>query len=50
MGKGSRGITANCRGENNGLGSREAHDVSSSPEEDRGISKGAVGEIKGRAE
>jgi hypothetical protein len=49
MGKGSWGIAANCDSENNGLGSRKAHHVSGSPQEDCSISESAVGENKGAA-
>ena len=50
MGEGSEGIAASGDSENNGLGSCEAHHVSSSPQEDRGVSESAVGENKGAAE
>ena len=44
MGEGSEGIAANGARENNGLGTCEAHNVSGSPEENRGGTAGAVGE------
>jgi hypothetical protein len=44
MGEGSEGIAANGASENNGPGSCEAHDVSSSSQEDRGVSAGEMGE------
>jgi hypothetical protein len=49
MGEGSEGIAANGDSENT-LGPREAHDVSSRPEEDRGVSTGEMGEAEGGAE
>jgi hypothetical protein len=50
MGKGSQRITASGDSENNGLGSCETHHVSRSPQEDRSISAGKVGENKSAAE
>jgi hypothetical protein len=50
MGKGSEGIGASSDGESNGLGSCEADDVSSSPQEDRSGTAGEVGEGEGSAE
>jgi hypothetical protein len=50
MGKGSEGIPASDGdSENNELGSCKAHHVSGSPQEDRSISAGKVGENKGAA-
>jgi hypothetical protein len=50
MGKGSERTAANSTSENNGLGSRETHHVGSSPQEDRGVSAGEVGEGEGSTE
>jgi hypothetical protein len=51
MGKGSEGVTAGSDdSENNGLGSRKAHHVNGSPQEDRSISAGKVGQIKSSTE
>jgi hypothetical protein len=51
MGKGSEGIAASSGdGEDNGPGSCKAHHVSISPEEDRGVSAGTVGEVESRNE
>jgi hypothetical protein len=51
MGKGSEGIAASsCDSEDNGLGSCKAHHVSSSPQEDCGVSAGEVGEVESRKE
>jgi hypothetical protein len=47
MGKAAEGIAANGRGEDNGLGSGEAHHVGISPQEDRGGAAGEVGEGEG---
>jgi hypothetical protein len=49
MGKGSQRITASGDSENNGLGSRKAHNVSRGPQEDCGVSAGKVGESKSSA-
>jgi hypothetical protein len=46
MGESKQRIAASsCHGENNGLGSREAHHVSRSPEEDRSGTAGEVGKV-----
>jgi hypothetical protein len=50
MGEGSQRITARADSENNCLSSCKAHDVSSSPQDDRSFSKNEVGEIEGAAE
>jgi hypothetical protein len=51
VGEDSEGNAPRCRGdENNCHGSREAHDVGISPQEDRGGAKGEVGEGEGGAE
>ena len=51
MGESSEEIAANsCGSENNGLGSSEAHHVGGCPQEDRGHTKGTVGEDTGAAE
>ncbi len=47
MGKSSYDITASS-GESDSLGSCEAHHVPSSPEEDRRVPAGTVGEVEGR--
>jgi hypothetical protein len=49
MGKGSEWVAANQARENT-PGSCEAHDVSSSPQEDCSVSESAVGENKSAAE
>jgi hypothetical protein len=50
MGKGYKGIAANCDSENNRLGSREAHHVRVSPQEDCSGTASKVGEVEGRKE
>jgi len=46
MGESKQRIAASsCDNETNGLGSREAHYVSSSPEEDRSGTAGEVGKV-----
>jgi hypothetical protein len=51
MGTGSEGIAASrCDGENDELGSREAHNVTSSPQEDCGVSESEMGEGEGATE
>jgi hypothetical protein len=51
MGAGWEGIATSSGGsEDNGLCTCKAHDVSISPEEDRSLSKSAVGEDTGGAE
>jgi hypothetical protein len=51
MGESKKRIAASsCDSENNGLGSCEAHYVGFSPQEDRGVSAGKVGEVEGRKE
>jgi hypothetical protein len=47
MGKGTRRVATNSSGEGHGLGSCEAHHVGIGPQEDRGGTKGAVGEATG---
>jgi hypothetical protein len=48
VGKDSPRVATNRVSENYyGLGSGEAHDVSSSPQEDCGVSTGKVGEVEG---
>jgi len=44
MGKGSEGVATSSDSETNGLGSCEAHHLSSRSEEDCGISTGKMGE------
>jgi len=50
MGKGSQRITARADSENNCLSSCEAHDVSSSSKEDRGVPAGQMGKSKAAEE
>jgi hypothetical protein len=51
MGEDSEGIAASNSGsEDNGLGSGEAHHVSSSPQEDSSVSKSTLGENKSSTE
>ncbi len=50
MGEGSERIGANTTSKENGSGPCEAHHVSSSPEEDRSVSKSQMGEVEGRKE
>jgi hypothetical protein len=51
MVKGSKGIEASCGdSENDGLGTREAHHVSVSPQEDRGGAAGEMGAGEGGEE
>ncbi|HXM13311.1 MAG TPA: hypothetical protein VN946_25405 [Terriglobales bacterium] len=50
MGEGTRRVATNSSGEGDGLGSCEAHNVGISPQEDRGGTKGAVGEDTGAGE
>ena len=46
----AEGTAAHGASEDNGAGSREAHHVNGSPEEDRGVSTCKVGEGEGSAE
>lgn len=46
MGEHSETVAANGGGENNGLGSSQAHHVGISPQENRGGAKGTVGEVQ----
>jgi hypothetical protein len=46
MGEGSERIATSAGSKDNGLGSCETYDVSSSPEEDCGVSKSTLGENK----
>ena len=50
MGKGWEGIAFSGGRENNWLGTREAHHVGISPQEDRRCSKGEVGEVQSSEE
>jgi hypothetical protein len=50
MGENSERIAADGGDNNNEFGSREAHHVSSGPQEDCGVPKGAVGEVESGAE
>jgi hypothetical protein len=50
MGKGSEWIAAGSDSENNGIGSRKAHHVSGSSQEDCCVSKSEMGEVEGAAE
>jgi hypothetical protein len=50
MGKGSEWIAANRASEDHGPGSREAHHVTSSPQEDCGVPACEMGEVEGRKE
>ena len=48
--KARRIAASSCDSEDNELGSCEAHDVSSGPQEDRSVPACAVGEVEGSAE
>jgi hypothetical protein len=50
MGKVTEAIAASPGGENNGLGSREAHHVGISSQEDCGVTAGEVEEAEGTEE
>lgn len=50
MGEGSERIGANTTSKENGSGPCEAHHVSSSPQEDRGVSAGEVGKAEAAEE
>jgi hypothetical protein len=50
MGEGSERVAASGDSKNNHRGSCEAHNVSSCPQEDWGVSAGKVGESEGATE
>jgi hypothetical protein len=50
MGEGSERVAASGDSKNNQRGSSEAHNVSSSSKEDRGVPAGKMGEVEGGTE
>jgi hypothetical protein len=50
MGKDSSSVQADCDSEANNPGSCEAHNVTSSPQEDCGVPACEMGEVEGRKE
>jgi hypothetical protein len=50
MGKGTRRVEANAGGENTGHRETKSHHLASNPQENRGGTKGEMGQLPGSAE